>query len=164
MGIVVYSVPHTGTRFVQSFFEHCGIETTRRHVGQKVATHADDIRVIPVRNPYDSYLSWQYLHPGSELDFIGMWGKLVWKSKNAFFFPLDIDPKKRVRMLCSALWNARSDILIDNIWEAKCRAFEWKPVSQSDRNRHLECPDEIKRALSFAYEWYEYYTVNWGLG
>ena len=163
MGPIIYSVPHTGTRFVQSFFTHCGIKTSRRHVGHKLIGKGqtevpDGPRIIPVRNPYDCYMSWHYLHPEKSLvDFVGLWGKLVWRSREgAFFFPLDIEEEHREQLM----QEAPSYVGCYN--DISCKTFSWRPVNKSDRNRELECPDEMKQALSFAHEWYEYYTVNWG--
>jgi len=159
MGITVYSVPHTGTRFVQSFYKHCGIKTSRRHVGYPIPQHDDDKRVIPVRNPYECYLSWQYLHPDRDLEFVALWGRLMWRSQEgAFFFPLDIEPEDRNEMLMKA--REYDDNHITNF--ELIETFQWNPENESSRDPDLECPEEIQKHLSFAYEWYEHYTTNWG--
>ena len=156
MGIIIYSVPHTGTRFVKSFFCHCGIQEENRHVGRLIPRHDDDKIVIPVRNPYDCYLSWWYLNRDNDTELVGLWGKLVWRSREgAFFFPLDA--KDRDGVMSAAYKYATGKETED------FKSFSWNPVSESGRDHSLECPQYMKNSLSFAYEWYEYYTVNWGL-
>jgi len=158
MGITIYSVPHTGTRFVQGFYTHCGVRTSRRHAGHPIPQHDDDKRVIPVRNPYECYLSWKYLHPGRDLEFMSLWGRLMWRSQEgAFFFPLDIKREDRQEMLLAAkLYSGNYTVDLSLI-----ESFEWNPSNESGRPASA-CPEEIKKLLSFAYEWYEYYTKHWG--
>lgn len=149
MNITIYSIPHTGTRFVESLFRLHGIRTSRRHVGHKLA-HDDGLKVVPVRNPYDCYVSHCHRHPGrlTDAEFVALWGRMIWKSEGALFFPLDT--KDRNGLIRHALRKVGYD--------GEIKDFEWKAINTSTHDNVF--PEHMKLALSFAYEWYLERTNN----
>jgi hypothetical protein len=148
MNITIYSIPHSGTRFVESFFRHCGVMTSRRHVGYKLVGKdgvvPDGHRIIPIRNPYQCYMSNLYRRRAkfSDAEFIGYWGKLM--LREGFHFP--IETKNRLGVMRAALDYVGRDGPIET--------FQWEPVNTSNRPRDSEPPENIKKALDFAMEWY----------
>jgi hypothetical protein len=98
------------------------------------------------------------------MEFLSKWGWLMHEcTEDDFYFPLDVDPDERVDLLVSLMWYADGDLAIDGSSIKFCEGWGWQPVNQSDRNPKLKCPDGMKEHLAFAHEWYEHYTVNWGL-
>jgi len=104
-------------------------------------------------------LSWHHQHPEWPLHSqMAYWGRMIWRSREgAFFFPLDVKEDVRLPLLREALSYADKDADPSIV-----ETFEWKPVSMSGRDSSLKCSDDIKKLMSFAYEWYEYYTEHWG--
>ncbi len=154
MRIGLYSIPATGTNFVQSALAHIGADFTRRHVGQPMS-RPEWRRVLPVRNPYDCYQS--HMHHGyskSDAEFITKWAAYMWRTQwmDAFYFPLDVAICNREIVLQSLMdfcGVERNMDLIDS--------FDWKPVYVTEDKREFEPPD-----LEFAEEWHKHYTLHWG--
>ena len=100
----------------------------------------DGLKVIPVRNPYDAWLS----STVSANHFIGLWHELI--STRGFFFP--IETENRDLMVRAIEFIGEEPDL------EKILSYPWKPVNMSARDRSLECSEEMKERLKFAYDWY----------
>lgn len=159
MRVGIYSIPATGTRFVSEYLRYIGADYSRRHVGDPPPC-PEWRRILPVRNPYDCYLSHKHKgHTRSDAEFVSKWGSYIWRTQwmDAFYFPLDVPEANRLIMLqqCAQFCGIEPDL--NKIWD-----FEWKQVGKSERDRSKEVPEEIRNQLKFAHEWYEHYTVFWG--
>lgn len=157
----VYTIPHTGTRFVTSFLKECGIEHNQRHVASP-RTVPEWRRILTVRHPYDCYLTRKHRMPSeSDESFIAMWGHYIWRTQwmDAFYVALDIPEENRRGMMqmLMTFCNETPDFDVIDPW---CEA--WKPVGESDRDRDEMIPEHMVAPLAFACEWYRHYTLNFG--
>jgi len=156
-----YTIPHTGTRFVNGFMRKHGIKFSHRHVAAP-RTVPEWRHILTVRNPYDAYLTHRHRYPSnSDVNFVAMWGHYIWRTQwqDAFYFALDVPPENRrvmvqnLVMFCGYTPNWE---IIDEFVDA------WKPIGESGRDRSEEVPEHMIKPLEFAYEWYKHYTVFWG--
>ena len=159
--ITVYSIPHTGTMFAMAYLNFLEMPYHQRHAGEPM-TRPEKKRIIPVRNPYDCYLSHQYENEYNyrDEDFISLWATFIWRTEHmdCFYFPLDVGVNHRFKMLMALAEFVGSCVKWNVIKE-----FEWGTYdSESIRDRSLECPDNMKGYLGFAHEWYKHYTQRWG--
>jgi len=67
--INLFSVPHTGTLFLKGVIERSGIDVRARH--WEGWEPSDELIVAPIRNPYDTYVSW--VSRGRDQDFKEKW-------------------------------------------------------------------------------------------
>ena len=148
MQVAIYSIPHTGTRFVSEFLRHCGVVYSRQHVTDPAPFEKK--WVVPVRNPYECYLSHRHKNPPQgDAEFLSLWGRLMYElqGREVFYVPLDIDPARRHGMLKRLLEFCEV--------ERDIYSFEWQWIGKSNRDRSLTVPDDMLEYLKFAYEWYE---------
>jgi hypothetical protein len=159
MRIGLYSIPATGTRFVASALSHIGADFSRRHVGYMPPV-PEWRRVLPVRDPYECYLS--HMHHGyskTDSEFVSKWASYLWRTQwmDAFYFPIDTIPHNRqvvIQSLMTFCGKSFDGDVIDS--------FVWKNEHASDRDRELEVPEHVKHQLAFAKEWHKHYTLFWG--
>ncbi len=52
---VVYSVPHTGTRFTMAFLDYVGVSYIQKHAGEDISEFSK--AVVPLRDPAVQFLS-----------------------------------------------------------------------------------------------------------
>ena len=137
----VYSIPHTGTRFVLSFFKYQGFMPNYDHVG---GTVADIALVIPKRHPYQCYES-HSIKPGFDLGrFIGWWHELIWRAKqqDSIVFPIEQRSEETEQQVCE---------FVGIPWHG---GFPWVPVGSSGRDRSSKRYLEVAEHLQFAVDWY----------
>jgi len=155
MRVGLYSIPATGTRFVASALRHLGADYSRRHVGDVIRI-PEWLRVLPVRNPYDCYCS--HMHHGhskTDAEFISKWAYYIWRTQwmDAFYFPLDVPEDNRrgvLQSLMSFCGLERDMSLIDS--------FQWEVIGKTEHDLDGEI-----HGLGFAKEWYDHYTLYWGV-
>ena len=62
MDVILYSVPHTGTRFAVAYLEQLGVSCKQMHTSERtdkdLLCKEGSKLVIPVRDPLLTYLSW----------------------------------------------------------------------------------------------------------
>ena len=154
----LYTIPHTGTRFVMEILRHLGADVNQRHVNcdPVVPEHR---KVLTLRHPHKVYLTHQYKYvKKTETEFISMYLEYLFRTEHmdAFYFPLEgaEDNREGVIQRLQAWCGLPTDY-------DKVRAFEWKTVGASGRPE-TEVPPEMVEALKPAVEWYEHYMLNWG--
>jgi hypothetical protein len=123
VNVTIVSMPHSGTRFVESFFLHCGLKVSRRHVGEWPKNWpGDGLRVIPVRDREKIWASTKRLQPQvSRKRFIELWEEL--ESLEGYRFPIEVP---NVEVLSGAL-----DYV--GLPHDRMDGFVWKPVNVSNR-------------------------------
>jgi len=154
---------HTGTRFVYDLFRGNGTKLEIRHCGWP-QREPEWRRIIPVRNPYDTLLSWIRRSDKNyePLIFVAMWGEFIMRTheQECFYFPLDVDSSKRHVMCSDAIKFAGAERSKEFV---RGYADAWKPVSKTfGSGKDETVPENMIKPLRFAHEWYEHYTKNWG--
>jgi hypothetical protein len=169
---VIYTIPHTGTRFIKQFFSDQDIVVRHRHV-HELPYGAEWKRIIVVRNPYDCWRSWTRRRgpiDGREgkfttLEFVSTWAEYIMRTEHqsAFYIPLDIDPTRRVITMVHMM--RYLGIEPDHSFVVQyCN--DWRPIGPSmtdEERQRMDVPDDVYDALGFAFEWYVYYTENPGV-
>lgn len=152
---VLYSIPHTGTRFVDGLLRYVGANVTQQHVLDAGAPAGP--LIVPVRHPYDCWLS-HSTHPKgrfSEGWFLSQWGTLIWQTERhpkRLFFPLDVaDREALIAATLDFVGRPGQDL----------RKWSWVPVGASTRDKDTEVPTYMKERMNFAVDWYRYRTENW---
>jgi len=138
----IYSVPHTGTRFVQSFFNYQGFAPDLCHAGQSITDNL--LLVIPQRHPYECYQSHCQKSGFDFARFIGWWHELIFRAENSesFLFPIEEKSEATERKACEFV-----DI-------PYAKGFPWVRVGASDREREAKDYLSVARHLQFAVDWY----------
>ena len=162
MRLCVYTIPHTGTRFVTHFLKACGIKYNQRHVASP-RTIPEWRHILTVRHPYKCYLTYKYRFPSnSDENFVALWGHYIWRTQwmDAFYLPLEVPEEHRRDMLAKLMsfCNETQNFDIIDPWCEK-----WEKVGKSDRDRAKEIPRHMVAPLEFACEWYEHYKRHWGM-
>lgn len=158
----LYTIPHTGTRFVAKFLRHHGLEFNQRHVSceKKVPEWR---HILTVRDPYKCYLTHKRRFPEKlrDANFVALWGHYIWRTQwqEAFYVPLDIDPGYRQKMLVDLIMFCNGTPDMEFI---RKYAEEWPKVGHVEPKDFESIPEHLVTCLEFAYEWYRYYTDNWG--
>jgi len=132
----IWSIPGTGTRFVQSFFHYQGVAPEYFHAGSQIP----DIRlVIPLRHPIDCYQT--NVHRGNfdMAQFIGWWHELIFRAVDAFIFPIEQKREQIERSACEFVGIPYRE------------GFPWVPVGTSEHDR--DRPDVPE--LAFAVDWFD---------
>jgi len=91
---VVYSVPHTGTRFTMAFMDYMGISCLQRHSDQDITEFSK--AVVPLRDPAIQFLSLRKRNERAEFNWlidqsVMYWQKLTDGLKNIDHIFLKID-------------------------------------------------------------------------
>ena len=100
--INLYSVPHTGTHFLKGVLESAGEQVRARH--WEGWTPTDETIVAPIRNPYDTFVSW--VNRERDQDFLEKWEifNKAYETQNLLILPIDTnDRDKRLRTLGAEL-------------------------------------------------------------
>ena len=117
--------------------------------------------VLTVRNPYDAYQTHRIRYPSNtDMNFAAMWGHYIWRTswQDAFYFALDVVPENRRAMLQELVQFCGETPNFEVIDEY---AEKWEKVGATTEEKQ-PVPKEVIKALAFAHEWYEHYTVFWG--
>lgn len=177
--IELYTIQRTGTRFViqlvkdilrANFVRNKRAAFTRTHCRPKSESawcepaHDEARFIITVRNPYDCYLTWQRVQedPTKRPEkFVGCWAHYIWRTsqfREAFYFALDTPDRRGMLSAFAEFIGAEDDEKLD--WYAET----WPKVGSNKAGKNIEesRPTNLDPYLQFAYEWYEFYTKNWG--
>jgi len=146
--VSLYTIPHTGTRFVSNYLRHIGANYSRRHAGDTPPCPEGPL-IVTVRHPYAVYMSHRYSYPEqTDAEFIRLYDLFFAeiKYKEAFYFPLDTkDREGTLKALAEYAWCDHKD-------------FPWEPVGRTKRDRTLPVPEHMKEALQAARSWYKLHT------
>ena len=138
----IYSIPHTGTRFVRAFFQYQGFAPEYVHAGSAITD--DLLLVIPKRSPLDCYYS-HASEPGFDLGrFVGWWHELIFRSQqeNAFAFPIAQKSEAVELAVCEFV-----DI-------PHLPGFDWQPVGATNGSKNPKDYPDVSIAMRFAMNWY----------
>ena len=126
MRVDLFSVPHTGTHFVQSLLKRYGVETDLRHYGDGVIPR-NEVIVSPLRDPWMCWVT--HYSRGRTLDqFYEAWIEFnrYAQNPNVYLLPLDTNNRETYLANLSKRLNKRL-------------STNWIPVSGGERKK----PDEI---------------------
>lgn len=157
MRLGLYTIPHTGTRFVHDILRKHKIYIKQRHVAAP-QTCPEWRRVLTVRHPHDCYLTHRRRFPNNtDENFVAMWGHYIWRTQwmDAFYFALDVIPDNRVIMLQQLISFCNATPNFDIIYAI---AEEWPKVGTTKKEEE-EFPEHMIKPLEFAVEWYNHYTI-----
>jgi len=98
----------------------------------------------------------------SDVNFVAMWGHYIWRTQwqDAFYFAFDV-PREYRRLMLQKLVSFCGATQDMDIIDPYCD--EWKLVGRCDRDRAEKIPEHMIKPLEFACEWYDHYTLNWGM-
>lgn len=156
--IGLYTIPHSGTRFVSTFLRKADVDFTQRHVADP-KTRPEWRHVLTVRHPYEVYKTFVHRMPdNNDVNFVAMWGHYIWRTQwmDAFYFPLDISQDRRRDLLRRLMMFCGSPMPFEIMDD-----FEWKSVGASGKP-DIDIPPHMIKPLEFAVQWYKHYTVNHG--
>jgi hypothetical protein len=79
---------------------------------------------------------------------------------DAFYVSLDLPPENR-RCQMQQLMTFCNETPNFDIIDPFCE--KWEKVGACDRDRSEEIPSHMINPLKFAVEWYEHYSLRWGM-
>ncbi len=154
--VMAYSVPFSGTRFTLGYLNHIEARHRQKHVEEKAPAAA---LVVPVRNPFDTYLS-HTSKPKPEFSeswLISQFATLIWqaeRAERAFYFPLDVEDRRAMLEACCEFARGKPALISSFVWQVVGASNLIAPKDEY-------VPTYMRRRLQFAFEWYRYRTENW---
>ena len=164
--IYLRTIPHTGTRFVIAFLDYLGVKYQQWHIGWPPPFNYiefDDKRVpldnvprtpetryiVTVRNPHHTWES--LIHDGRTWSStcLEWYNELIEFCKSremVFVLPLDSQYKQQALTDLAEFCGVEYD-----------GGFSWENVKPSGC-QHGDCPEDVKKQLSGAYQWYKRHT------
>jgi|TARA_R100000501_G_C2617966_1_gene111452 hypothetical protein len=122
----IYSIPHTGTHFVQRLL---GVKA--KHVEGWKKT--DELIILPIRDPWTTYVTW--VSRGRDQDFKEKWFLLneIYETQDTLVLP--IDTKDREMQLSKISARIGKDLETD-----------WKPINNGPRKEveYIDLSDVYK--------------------
>jgi len=166
LDIYLRTIPHTGTRFVMTLLNYLGVKHQQWHIGWPPPYNYidfDDKRVpldnvprtpetryiVTARNPYHTWESLKFDGRTWFMTCLEWYDELVafCKSKErVFVLPLDAPDKQQAITDLAEFCGVEYD-----------GGFTWEADHPSGC-QHGDCPDDVKKQLHGAYQWYSHHT------